>query len=255
VSDLHTLTAAAEPTHFWFRGFRSYFSSEILRIADGRRNLCILDCGCGTGYNMRVLLAPYGRTFGFDLHADSIRRARVGSRPLVRADMEHIPFASGTFDLVTSFDVVQSVPDDRSAMRELARVLIPGGHLVLNVTALDFMRGDHSDVWGELRRYTPGRAARLLDHAGLEPVRISFLFGSLLPLMLAVRMVQRVERLWRTPRGDEDLAVPPAPINTLLTAIVQGEAALARRVPIPFGSSLMIVARKPRAGDSVRTAR
>jgi SAM-dependent methyltransferase len=246
VSDLHTLTAAAEPTHFWFRGFRSYFSGQLHRIADGRRNLCILDCGCGTGYNMRVLLGPYGRTFGFDLHVDSIRRARVGSCPLVRADMEHIPFASGTFDLVTSFDVLQSVPDDRSAMRELARVLTPGGHLVLNVTALDFMRGDHSDVWGELRRYTPGRAARLLDHAGLEPVRICFLFGSLLPLMLAVRMVQRVQRLWRTPRGDEDLRVPPAPINALLTAIVQAEAALARHVPIPFGSSLMIVARKPR---------
>jgi ubiquinone/menaquinone biosynthesis C-methylase UbiE len=142
--------------------------------------------------------------------------------------------------------VVQSVPDDRTAMRELARVLAPGGHLVLNVTALDFMRGDHSDVWGELRRYTPGRAVRLLDHAGLEPTRISFLFGSLLPLMLAVRMAQRVQRLWRAPRGDEDLAVPPAPINALLTAIVRGEAALARHVPIPFGSSLMIVARKLR---------
>ena len=245
MSDLHELTAAAEPTHFWFRGFRTYFSREIRRIANNRRDLSILDCGCGTGYNLRVLLAPYGRTFGFDLHVDSIRRACVAGRPLVRANMEQIPFVSGTFDLVTSFDVVQSVPDDRRAMRELARVLGPGGHLLLNVTALDFMAGDHSDVWGELRRYTPGRAVRLLDHAGLEPVRISFLFGSLLPLMLAVRMTQRVQRLWRAPRGDEDLAVPPRPINALLTAIVQGEAALARRVPIPFGSSLMIVARKP----------
>jgi ubiquinone/menaquinone biosynthesis C-methylase UbiE len=142
---------------------------------------------------------------------------------------------------------MQSVPDDRRALRELARVLKPDGHLILNVSALDFMRGDHSDVWGELRRYTPARIGRLLQEAGLEPVRIAFLFASLMPLMLTVRMLQRVQRLWRAPRGDEDLTVPPAPINALLTAIVKGEAALARRVPMPFGSSLMVVARKPAA--------
>lgn len=245
MSDLHTLTAAAEPTHFWFRGFRTYFATEIHRLADGRRDLRILDGGCGTGYNLRVLLAPHGRTFGFDLHADSILRARAAGRPLVRANLEQIPFASGTFDLVTSFDVVQSVPDDAAALRELARVLRPGGHLVLNVTALDFMRGDHSDVWGELRRYTPARMRGLLEQAGLEPVRLAFLFASLLPLMLAVRMGQRLLRVWRLPRGDEDLVVPSAPINAVLTAIVTAEAALARRVPMPFGSSLMVVAKKP----------
>lgn len=245
--DLHTLTAAAEPTHFWFRGFRAYLAREIRCLAGGRRDLCILDGGCGTGYNLRVLLAPHGRAFGFDLHADSIRRARAAGRPLVRANLEQIPFASGTFDLATSFDVVQSVPDDKAALRELARVLRPGGHLVLNVTALDFMRGDHSDVWGELRRYTPARMTRLLEQAGLEPVRLAFLFASLLPLMLAVRMGQRMLRAWRLPRGDDDLVVPPAPINAVLTAIVKGEAALARRVPMPFGSSLMVVAKKPQA--------
>lgn len=245
MSDLLQLTAAAEATHFWFHGFRAYVAPVIGQIAGGRRDLRMLDCGCGTGYNLRTLLAPHGRAFAFDLHADAIRRARASGRPLVRANMEHIPFASGTFDLATSFDVVQSVPDDRRAIRELARVLRPGGHIVLNVTALDFMRGDHSDVWGELRRYTPARVARLLGDAGLDPVRISFLFGSLLPLMLAVRMMQRVQRLWRAPRGDTDLTVPAAPLNAVLTGVVEAEAALARRVPIPFGSSLMIVARKP----------
>ncbi|MBI3050422.1 MAG: class I SAM-dependent methyltransferase [Acidobacteria bacterium] len=245
MGDLLELTALAEPTHFWFRGFRTYVAPAIRDVADGRRDLRILDCGCGTGYNLRALLASYGRTFGFDLTTDAMRRARASGRPLVRADMEHIPFASGTFDLATSFDVVQSVPDDRRALAEIARILKPGGHVVLNVTALDFMRGDHSDVWGELRRYTPARAARLVEGAGLAVVRISFLFASLLPLMLAVRMAQRVAHAWRPPRGDIDLAVPPAPINAVLTGIVKGEAALARRVPMPFGSSLLIVARKP----------
>jgi ubiquinone/menaquinone biosynthesis C-methylase UbiE len=238
------LTARAEATHFWFHGFRGYVAPAIRRIASGRRDLQILDCGCGTGYNLKTLLQPYGRTFGFDFDADAIRRARMTGRPLVRADIQRIPFRSNTFDLATSFDVVQSVPDDRAALRDMARVLKPGGSVVLNVTALDVLRGDHSDVWGELRRYTRERAAALVRDAGLEPARISYLFGSLVPLMLAVRRAQAMRRRYRAPTGDEDLTVPSLPVNLALTALVRAEAALASRVAIPFGSSLLIVARK-----------
>ena len=245
MGDLLDLTARAEATHFWFHGFRAYIAPAIREIAAGRQDLRIIDCGCGTGFNLKTLLLPHGRTFGFDLVPEGIERARAVGRPLVRADIQYIPFASGKFDLATSFDVIQSVPDDRAALREMARLLKPGGHVVLNVTAMDLLRGDHSDVWGELRRYTPERAARLVEDAGLEVVRISYLFGSLLPLMLGVRTLQRVMRVFREPRGDADLTVPSAPVNTILTALVRAEAALARRIQIPFGSSLMVVARKP----------
>ncbi|MBI4886348.1 MAG: class I SAM-dependent methyltransferase [Acidobacteria bacterium] len=243
--DLLELTARAEPTHFWFQGFRTYMAPVIRDIAAGRRDLRILDCGCGTGYNMQTLLAPWGRTFGFDLEQDAMWRARARGRPIVRANIQHIPFRSDSVDLATSFDVIQSVPDDRRALREIARVLRPGGHVVLNVTALDILRGDHSEVWGEQRRYNPDRAARLLADAGLEAVRISFLFASLLPLMLAVRRVQALRRTFRPPQGDADLAVPVAPVNGALAWLVRTEAALARRFRLPFGSSLLIVGRKP----------
>ena len=245
MSDLLELTARAEATHFWFRGFRRYFAPAIERIVAGRTNLRILDCGCGTGYNMRTLLMPHGRIFGFDLVPEGVRRARTLGRPIVRADIQHIPFRSASFDLATSFDVIQSVPDDRAALCEMARLLKPGGHVVLNVTAMEILRGDHSDVWGELRRYTPERAARLVESAGLEVVRVSYLFGSLLPLMLSVRTVQGLLRSFREPRGDSDLTVPSAPINAVLTALVAAEVALAGLVAIPFGSSLLIIARKP----------
>lgn len=245
MGDLLELTGLAEPTHFWFRGFRTFAAPVIHEIAAGRRNLRILDCGCGTGYNLTMLLRPYGQAFAFDLTREAMQRARTAGRPLVRADLEHIPFASETFDLATSFDVVQSVPDDRRAVGEMARVLKPGGHVVLNVTALECLRGDHSDVWGERRRYTRAGAARLMDDAGLQVVRMSFLFASLVPLMLAVRTAQRLLRVWREPRGDADLTVPAPPINATLTWVVKAEAALARRVPMPLGSSLLIVGRKP----------
>jgi ubiquinone/menaquinone biosynthesis C-methylase UbiE len=239
------LTSRAEPSHFWFHGFRAYVAPVIGELVDGRRNLRILDCGCGTGYNMQALLGPHGRTFGFDLDEDSMWRARRTGRPIVRANIQQIPFPSESFDLATSFDVIQSVPDDRTALREMARILRPGGHIVLNVTALDILRGDHSDVWGELRRYNPARAVQLLSDTGFEVIRIAFLFASLLPLMLTVRKTQWLFRAFREPRGDADLTVPAAPINGVLTWLVRREAALAQRFRMPFGSSLLIVGRKP----------
>ena len=239
------LTALAEPRHFWFHGFRAYVVPVIREIVAGRRDLRMIDCGCGTGHNIKTLLRPNGRAFAFDMTPDALQRARATGRPVVRADMEQIPFRTGTFDLATSFDVVHSVADDHAAVREMTRVLKPGGYLVMNVTALDWLRGDHSDVWGEQRRYTRDSGTRLIEGAGLEVVRVAYLFAALVPMMLTVRMVQRVLRPFRAPRGDTELTVPPAPINAMLTGLVRGEAALARRLPLPFGSSLLIVARKP----------
>ena len=238
------LTARAEPTHFWFRGFRAYVAPVVREIAAGRRDLRMIDCGCGTGYNLKTLLQPYGRAFAFDMTPDALQRARASGGSLVRADMEHIPFRSDSFDLVTSFNVVHSVADDHKALREMSRVLKPGGYVVMNVTALNLLRGEHSDVWGEQRRYTLQSGARLVEDAGLEAVRIAYMFASLVPMILAVRTVQRVLRPLREPSGDADLTVPAAPVNAILSGLVRGEAALARRLPMPFGSSLLMVARK-----------
>lgn len=240
-------TALVEPTHFWFQGFRAYVVPVIRAIAAGRPNLRMIDCGCGTGYNLTTLLQPHGQAFAFDMEPDALQRARARGRPLVRADMEHIPFRSGSFDLATSFDVVHSVTDDHAAVREMSRVLKPGGYLVMNVTALDLLRGDHSDVWGEQRRYTRQRGARLVEGAGLEVVRVAYLFASLVPMVLAVRTAQRLLRPFREPAGDTDLVVPAAPVNAILSGLVRGEAAIARRLPMPFGSSLLVVARKAQA--------
>lgn len=237
------MTRRVEATHFWFRGFRRFAAPVLQDITDGRRDLRLLDCGCGTGNNMS-LLAPYGRPFGFDLTPRGVAYARAAALPVVRADITRIPYASHTFDVVTSFDVLPCVPDDRQAVREMARVLKPGGRLLLTMAALERLRGDHSETAVELRRYTKATARELVEHAGLAPQRIAFLFCSLFPLMFAQRLVQRVTRPFRNPELAADLRLPIAPVNGALSLLVQAEAAAARIVPMPIGSSLLVVARK-----------
>lgn len=245
MDDALDLTRRAEATHFWFVGFRKLIAPVLHDLAGGRPDLRLLDCGCGVGQNL-ALLDPYGRVCGFDVTLSALVRARALGRPVVHADVRRSPFLSNSFDLAVSFDVLPFVADDQVAVREMARVLKPGGAAVVTVAALEMLRGDHSEAWGEQRRYTPTMVRRLAEDAGLQVERVAYLFGSLFPLMVTVRAWQRLRRrLGRPPRPDSDIAVPPDPINRVLALLVSGEAALARQVRLPVGSSLLLVARKP----------
>src|SRR6478672_2036637 len=104
-------TALAEQRHFWFRGFRFFVTPLLERAAQGRRQLRLLDCGCGTGNNL-LLLERYGHAFGFDLTASGLQYGKESGRSrLARASIGAIPFGDASFDIVTSFDVLYSLPD------------------------------------------------------------------------------------------------------------------------------------------------
>jgi SAM-dependent methyltransferase len=243
------LTYRAEQTHFWFRGFRWYVRPEIARAVQGRSAPRLLDCGCGTGSNL-AMLAEFGEVFGFDLTWNGLVLARnVGRRNVARASIGSIPFASGHFDVVTSFDVFQCLPDvvERDAAREMWRVLKPGGHAILNVAALEILSGGHAVLSEEVRRYTPQRLRSVFESAGFVVDRLTFAHATLLPVMLPVRLWQRWRSGGTLPAGEFDITVPPAPVNGLFTALVGLEAAALRVTNMPIGSSLLLHARKPEA--------
>jgi SAM-dependent methyltransferase len=238
---LLALTSHAEPSHFWFRGFRQFVSPLLARAIAGRTRPAILDCGCGTGHNLRTLLEPLGVTYGMDLTASGLTLARSAGRPLVRADATRIPFRSHTFDVITSFDLLQCVPDDAAALSEIARVLRPGGHVVGSAAALEMLHGDHSVLSEEVRRYTRRGLIESLQRARLQPLQVSYAFASVFPVVLGIRLLQRARGAQAT---GQDIRVPPPPINAILSALVGIEAAVSRVLRMPVGSSLVFLARK-----------
>ena len=242
-------TYRAEQQHFWFHGFRQFVAPLLQRAAAGRQSLTILDCGCGTGNNLN-LLDPYGRTFGFDLTWRGLEFARGHGRTrIARATITAIPFRSGTFDLLTSFDVLQSITAEQeaSALPEMFRVLKPGGSLVLNVAALELLHGNHAVLAEEVRRYTRPMLRKAVAAAGFSIERTTYTNTLLFPLMLGVRLAQRAIGLATPEEAGREIAVPAAPINAALTGVLSFEAKLVRVVNMPIGSSLICLAKKPDA--------
>jgi SAM-dependent methyltransferase len=240
------LTSLAEQSHFWFRGFRWFVQPEVARAVAGRRAPTILDCGCGTGANL-LWLRQFGEAYGFDLTWNGLVLGRhLGRQRMARASIGAIPFPDASMDVATSFDVFQCLPDavERDALAEMRRVLKPGGRLILNVAALDVLRGGHSALSEEVRRYTPSRLRRVVEASGFAIDRLTFAHASLLPLMLPVRIWQRHRAGAAIAPGEFDITVPAAPVNAVLTAVVRAEAAALRLVDMPIGSSLLCHARK-----------
>ena len=240
-------TARAEARHFWFRGFRSFIAPLLERAAAGRTDARLLDCGCGTGANVE-LLERFGRAFGFDLTEIGLRIGRgAGRTRLARATVTAVPFPTASFDIVTSFDVLYSLADrdETAAIAEMYRLLKPGGCLIVNVAAMAMLRGDHSVLSREVRRYNRADLRSRLERAGFQIERLTYTNATLFPPLAIARLIQRRRGLRAESEADAEIAVPPAPINAIMTGVMRLEALWLRMFDAPFGSSLLCLARKP----------
>lgn len=247
VEHLLRATARAEARHFWFRGFRAFITPLLRDAAAGRPDARLLDCGCGTGANV-ALLDTFGRAYGFDLTEIGLRIGLESGRTrLARATVTAVPFPTAAFDIVTSFDVLYSLADgdEQAAIAEMYRLLKPGGFAIVNVAAMRVLRGDHSVLSREVRRYSRADLRTRLERAGFLIQRLTYTNATLFPALAIARLIQRRRGLRSESEADAEISVPPAPINAIMTAVLHLEALWLRAFDAPFGSSLLCLAKKP----------
>ncbi len=240
-SDYELQTHRVEDRHWWYRGRR-----EVLKRAIARLQLPtparVLDAGCGSGRNM-LEFARYGEVTGIELSATSVAAARardVGE--VVEGSVLELPFAPASFDLEVCLDVVEHLQDDRAALRELRRVLAPGGALLVTVPAYQWLWSGHDEINHHHRRYNARTLLAAAQDAGWSCAFVSYFNSLLLPAAIALRALDRVNP--KTTESSLDLWVPPAPINWLLQQPLNFEAAaVGRGRRIPAGLSLLAILR------------
>ena len=243
--------AAVEASHWWYVGMREIAAGLLAQVypavAAGQAAPArdILDAGCGVGGGLRWLSA-YGRVTGIDLHPLAIRYSSQLSRRLSLASVQALPFRDHCFDLVTSFEVLYhlAVSDDRLALAEMARVLRPGGWLLVRVPAHDWLRGAHDRHVHTRHRYGRAELGKKLSEAGLKLKRLTGVGASLLPPAIARRALQRGDS------AQSDVALPSPAVNGLLLAILRAEGRWLNHFDLPTGLSVLALAQKPPATRS-----
>lgn len=236
------VTLAVEEAHWWYRGRRRVLrvALESLQLpADAR----LLDAGCGSGRNM-VELRAFGDVAGLEPSAASVAVAEARAiGPVEQGSMEAMPFEDDAFDAAVALDVIEHIDDDRRALRELHRVVRPGGFLVITVPAYQWLWSDHDERNQHRRRYTRRTLLAATGDAGWVPLRTSYFNALLLPVAMAARLVEHVRR--PDPSRPSEFERTGGLLNPLLEQPFRVEAALLRAGwRLPAGLSLLGIFRR-----------
>ncbi len=233
--------AELDQDHWWFVARRRILESLIRRRVKPPPGAQILEIGCGTGHNL-AMLSRFGSLDASEL--DDTARALAAQRrgmPIKSAALPDLSmFETKNYDLIALLDVLEHVADDGPALVAIKQRLKPGGKLLVTVPANPSMWSAHDASHHHHRRYTRGTLRAALVKAGLE-IDLLSPFNTLLFLPIwAARMVGKA-----LGREAADDSLPPLPVNAVLKAVFALEAPLVGRVPMPFGVSLVAIARRP----------
>lgn len=239
-----------ERTHWWFRGRRTVYLGILRHHLAGRRPARVLDLGCGMGGFLEGLGELGERVYPSDVSVEGLARcADRGFPGGVVSSGYALPYADASFDLVCMFDAIEHIEDDARVMREVARILVPGGLALATVPAYQFLYANNDRIAQHHRRYDRRMLRTALEQAGLVVERNThtnvFLFPVILPAVLLLKAIERLRPRSLDP-DHTNLSWPmPAFVNSLLHAVFAAELPFSRRFDWPAGHSICAIARKP----------
>jgi SAM-dependent methyltransferase len=241
--------AESDRKHFWFRARREVIFDAIAPVVGDGKEGGLFDVGCGSGGLLQYLAERGVRVVGAcDAYPQSLRIVRERVRaPLLLVDEGRLPPLGAGYSLLGLFDVLEHIDEDVETLRFLHSILEPGGHLVLTVPAHPFLFDEMDELAHHRRRYRRRELAEKLRAAGFEVKVLTHFMSPLVPLLVLARLLGRLvfgrKRAWE--RRNAELSVFPA-LNAALGAVLRVERAVIRRASLPFGSSILALAARPR---------
>jgi SAM-dependent methyltransferase len=229
-----------EETHWWYRALHQLIFDILERELPNWREKQILDAGCGTGAILKHLGNP-AKNVGVDLAPEVISLCRRRGLDNVReADISKLPFANGSFDAVICSSVLyhQWVKNVAEAVRELHRVLRPGGLLLVNVPAFEFLHSAHDEAVMTARRFRKSEIRSVLCENGFMIRRLTYWTTLLFPLAVAARTLGGSES------GRDFESAETSFSHRIFAQVMSFELALLKWLSLPFGVALFAVAQK-----------
>ncbi|HET9130442.1 MAG TPA: class I SAM-dependent methyltransferase [Terriglobia bacterium] len=232
--------------HFWWFVVMRRITDTILARQLQNSKLTILDAGCGTGFNMLHFEKAGHSVFGFDYAQEAVSAVqRREFQKVVRASITDIPYPANAFDLSYSFEVIDEVSDSDRAIRELYRVLKPGGCLLLRLPAFEWLRSSHDADIGTLHRYTLFEVKEKLTLAGFRIERATYANCLLFPVV----GVRRLLKHFGIGVGTDTKPLPSGLrwLDPVLRSVLGLEASwIGWNLKVPFGLSAICYAVKPK---------
>ncbi len=247
-AEYHVL-AEQEGGHWWYRSLRRRVLTRLRREARRRGHpLTVFDAGCGTGGLLQSLAreGAVAQCSGCDASPVALQYCHQRGLPVRAASVHDLVTWPERFDLVLSMDVLyhQNVDPPR-AMAAMATLLQPGGLLLLNVAAMPCLARRHDRRVLGARRFRPGELRQLAGAAGLVVEDLRYWNSWLMPLLWLQARLEQGEQGASGEPSDSAVQPPPAWLNRLLVALLELEERLSRLLPLPWGSSLLLQARRP----------
>jgi SAM-dependent methyltransferase len=232
--------------HPWWRA-RARFTRDLLQRCGIGPPAQVLDVGCGWGVTLDAQERAGFTPWGLDLDEASLLQLESENpeRRLILADITDLPDPPPRrFAAVLALDVLEHLPDDALALRNLMKLLAPGGTLILSVPARPDLWSEFDAIQGHQRRYGPQRLRSLCDQAGLVPTALLWWGQWLVPLLRSSRKRTRARpELAPDQLYARYLELPPWPFSTLLRIPFALERPFARAGRLHTGTSLWLVAR------------
>jgi SAM-dependent methyltransferase len=248
----YTAMYEQEERHWWYVGMRKIVAALLDGIPSAGK-LRILDAGCGTGFMLGWLRKRYpGSTImGMDASPIALAYCRErGEGRLIQGSVARVPFREGSFDLITSFDVLQSftLEGASQAIEELIRALKPGGTLFLRAPAFQWLYSAHDRAVATQHRFTSKELEEILTRLGAKLERVTYANTFLFPVAALWRRARRAEG----PSARSDVRPLPKPVRFLngpMAALLGAESLWLGKLrgSFPLGLSAIVVARKPLA--------
>lgn len=241
---------SCEKNLWWYKNLRLFLKQELNKLIKQRqkKQIKILDAGCGTGGNLKMLQKiGFKKTFGFDVSKKAISFCKKRELKNIKlGSINKIPFEKNSFDIVICINVLESQEVNlKKAFKELIRVLKPKGSLLLVLSAHQYLLSEHDLAVHSVQRFNKKKVLKYFSSSKSKIVWQKYYFFFLFPFIAIIRILKNILfKLKGSKKPQSDVKKSVKWLNSLFYSITKKEADLAKYISFPWGSSLFVLIKK-----------